>query len=1015
MPSGSGDDEELRWPLGEMPNAQEAETDEIHRPSLAASRSVLSRETASLKPDQVLLNRFRIVRRIGRGGMGEVYEALDIELNQTIALKTIRGEFARNSAALSLFKNEVQLARRVSGPNVCRIHEFFVTPAQNGVPAFAFLTMELLNGISLAARLRQPGALSLAEMRQIALDICAGLTVIHESGIIHRDLKPQNIMLVRRSGREHAVLMDFGVAHESRGVASVQRESMAGTPDYMAPEQFEGKATSPATDVYALGVVLYELFAGTHPFSAATPIAAAARRASHPHPPSLARRNIPKHWDRIISRCLEYNPAERFQTSSEVSKALLTGPLNFANLRHDHPKLFLTACCIPAIAIAWGGFLLWQSRHYYHPGPDALHWYEAGVTALHEGTYVKATNALKEALDRDPNFPMAHARMAEAMADLDFQSDAQRELLIALPQERRLAPLDRQYLNAIRATVSWNDAESIALYTQILDRLPANQKSAGNVDLGMAYERAGELDRALRSYATAAALDHSSPAPWMHIAVLQSRLGRTQDATQAFDAARKLFTPEVNQEGLAELDYEQGYALNVFGRPAEARQHLAHALEEAISINSYQLQVRALTQMSNADYLVSSNDLSAAYQKAGEEAERAQAIARDHRLDSWLADGLVRRANVQLLKGQLTQAEATVREAMPLANQTGQLRVQALANFTLASAMDQEGHTDQITELAQAARDYYQKHGYLVMATLSSLLITRAQRSQGKDEEALRSGNAALAIANSSGNRRLIMQAEEALATIYDSLELYPEALPHSQRAAVFADKDDDKDKQLLRYAGALWQTGRYKESDAILDSLPAIPAVQANAAAERFVSLVSRQQFKQAQGVAALALQKNLTMDSDAKAELTWDELVAHAYLTKGREAIRALQANVAVLSADDPAGAWDRKLVIADAELAAGQPKEAQQLAIAANDTFAGWRRPESQLRSALTAAAASMEIGDQSDLQTYRNKAVDILTELKQTWGPDSFQSYLTRPDIAALMSRSGVSSLIPGRSR
>jgi tetratricopeptide (TPR) repeat protein len=1013
MPSGCGDDEELRLRLQGTLNAQDAETGDMSHPPVAASQSAPSRDTPSLTPGQVLLNRFRILRRIGRGGMGEVYEAFDIELNQIIALKTIRGEFARKPAALSLFKNEVQLARRVSGPNVCRIHEFFVAPAQEGAPAFAFLTMELLSGTTLAARLRQPNTLSLAEMKQIALDICAGLTDIHQSGIIHRDLKPQNIMLVRRSDREHAVLMDFGVANESKGVASAQREGMAGTPDYMAPEQFEGNATSPATDVYALGVVLYELFSGTHPFSAATPIAAAARRASHPHPPSSARRNIPKHWDHIIAKCLEYDRAERFQTSSEVSTALLTGPLNIANLRHDHPKLLLAACCIPAIALAWGGFQYWQVRHYYRPLPDALHWYQAGVAALHEGTYVKATTALKEALDRDPGYPMAHARMAEAMADLDFQSDAQRELLIALPQERRLPPLDRQYLSAIRATVSGNDSESIALYTKILGRLPANQKSAGNVDLGMAYERVGDINRALSAYAKAATLDHLSPAPWMHIAVLQSRLVHAQDATQAFNEARKLFTAEVNQEGLAELDYEQGYALNVSGRPAEAKPHLAHALAEATSINSYQLQVRAWTQMSNADYLISSNDLSAAYQEAGEEAERAEAIARDHRLDSWLADGLVRRANVQLLKSQPAQADATVREAMQLANQTGQLRVQANANFTVASVMDQEGRPDQIIEPAEAARDYYQKHGYQVMAGFSSILITRAQRSKGQYQQALQSGNATLEIANQAGNRRLIMQSEETVASIYGRLDRYPEAVPHYQRAASFADKDDDKGKELLSNAEALWKVGRYRESDAVLDSLPATPAVQVDAADERFDSSMSRQQFKQAQNVAASALRKYPGMDSESKEELKWDELVARSHLTKGKEAIQALQAYAALVSADDPAVAWDCKLTIADAELAAGQNNEARQLAIAASDYFAGSARPESQLRSALIAAAAAKDLGDQSGSQTYRNKAVDILTGLKQTWGPDPLQSYLNRPDIAALTAHAGIPVPLPRR--
>jgi tetratricopeptide (TPR) repeat protein len=1009
-----GDDAELRTQLSNLLKAHEEETIDIDPPP-AGPQTAFVRDAPALQPNELLLNRFRIVRRIGGGGMGEVYEAVDIELNQTIGLKTIRGEFARHPGAFSLFKNEVQLARRVSGPNVCRIHEFFVVAPHDGFAAFAFFTMEILNGVTLAARLRRQDPPSLVEMKQIALDLCAGLTAIHQAGITHRDLKPQNIMLVPRSDRDYAVLMDFGVANESKLTASVHQEEMAGTPDYMAPEQFEGKATSPATDVYALGVVLYELFAGTHPFAAPTPIAAAARRASRPHPPSSARHNIPRHWDRIIARCLEYDPQRRFQSASEVSRALLTSPLDLANIRHDHPRLFLTACCVPLAALVWGGFHLWQVRHYYRPSPDALHWYQSGVAALQEGTYVRASRSLQEALDRDPAFPMAHARMAEAMADLDFQSDAQRELLISLPQQSHLPPLDRDYLNAIRATISLNYTDAIPRYAYILRRLPANQRSAGNVDLGMAYERSGDINRALNLYAAAAALDKSSPAPWMHIAVLQSRLLNPREANQAFDTARKLFTAELNQEGLAELDYEQGYALNVFGRAAEAKPYLTRALEEGINFDSAQLQVRALTQLSSADYFISSTDLSSEYQQANEEAERAEQIARDHRLDSWLADGLVRRANVQLLKHQPNQAEATIREAILLANQTGQLRVQAMANLTLASVMDQEGRPDQLIVPAEAARTYYQKHGYLLLAELSSVLITRAQRDQGKYQDALQSGDATLQMANQSGIHRLIMQSEDAVARIYGKLERYPEALPHYQRSASFADKDDDKGKELLRYADALWQIGRYRESDAVLDLLPATPAVQSYVAVERFASLVSRRKFDQAHTVVAHALHEYPDMDSDSRQEFAWDELLAQAYLHRGPAATRALQTLESKLATEDPPSAPARNLAIAEAALAAGQSKEAQQLAITAADRFAPATQPESAFRSALLAAAASKDSQDQAAGQTYRNKAVDILGLLKQTWGPDPLQSYLTRPDIAALAAHAGLPLPLPGRQR
>lgn len=1000
-----GEDRELRSQLAELLDAHERETIRLN-PQVATPLGHF--HSPGLPPDRVLMNRFRIVRRIGTGGMGEVYEAVDLELNQTIALKTIRGDLARNPEALSLFKTEVQLARRVSGPDVCRIHEFFVAPAHNSTPPVAFLTMELLNGVTLQDRLRQTGPLRNEEVKRIAVDICAGLAVIHQSGIIHRDLKPRNVMLVRRGGREHAVLMDFGVAHELAAAVPFGDRGMAGTPEYMAPEQFAGKAISPATDIYALGVVLYEMLTGIHPFTAPTPMGAAIRRASHPNPPSFLARKIPRHWDRVIAKCLEYEPQRRFQSSSAVAEALLTSALNPENLRRDHPTVFAVLCAAPLLALVWSAMLLWQNQHYYRPGPEALHWYQAGVAALREGTYVRAINSLQQALSSDSQFPMAHARMAEALADLDFEADAQRELLIALPQERRLSPLDRMYLKAIRAKVTNDNAQEIALYARILQKLPAANKSDGTLDLAMAYERSGDIDRALKLYEGAAAQNRSSPAPYMHIAVLQSRLLNAQQANPAFDTAESLFAAELNQEGLAELHYEKGYALNVFGRAAEAKALLRRALEEAAGFNSVPLQVRALAQLSSADYLISASDLSAEYQEANEMAERAERLARDYRLDSWLADGLVRRANVQLMKGQPKDAEVTVREAMRWANQTHQLRVQAMANLTLASVMNQEGYPDQVIAPAQAAREYYQKHGYLSLAEFASLLLVRTQRDQGHYQEALQAGNATLEMANRSGIRRLIMQSEEAVGSVYASVENYPEALPHYQRAAAFADKDDDKGKELLHSANALWQIGRYRESDAVLDALPAVAAVQWYGAIQRSSSLLSRRRYKEAQSVAAATARQYREIDDTRKQEFLWRGLLAQSHLGQAKRATPKLQQLASTLSAGDPSDLWERRLAIAEVNLTAGNFEEARRTASAAADYFMSLPQPESQLRSVLLGACAARALRDEVAYQAYSKRAIDILNKVKETWGPDSTQSYLTRPDIVALLSRSGISS-------
>jgi eukaryotic-like serine/threonine-protein kinase len=283
---------------------------------------------------EVVLGRFRIIRPIGKGGMGEVYEAEDLQLG-TIALKTIRNGIASSSDAFERFRQEVQLARRVSGPQVCRIHELYLLPESGRYKATAFLTMEYLDGITLYEKIQRDGPLPWKEALNITLEICEGLQLIHEKGIIHRDLKTGNIMLCKQGGATRVVLLDFGLARDF-GLNAFRGDNSSptgkprmtlplmimGTPEYMAPEQFEAKPVSPATDIYALGIIFYELVTGVHPYVAYTPVAAAIRRAKQPQPPSSLRPDVPRQCDRVIERCLEYEHEKRFQSAKEVIRAL---------------------------------------------------------------------------------------------------------------------------------------------------------------------------------------------------------------------------------------------------------------------------------------------------------------------------------------------------------------------------------------------------------------------------------------------------------------------------------------------------------------------------------------------------------------------------------------------------------------------------------------------------------------------------------------------------------------------
>jgi len=488
-----GTDAELRAALESLLRAADQSTDLGQR--FPGIRDVLRPADKTFFDGEIILGRFQVVRHLGTGGMGEVYEAKDLELGR-IALKTIRLQIAASPRAFERFRQEVMLARKVSGPQVCRIHELFLIPETTSRPATAFLTMEYLGGISLSDKLLKDGTLPLNETLRIALDICEGLRLIHQQGIVHRDLKPSNIMLCERNGLSHAVLMDFGLAlaaaldysdpQEVTSPAPSSRTmtgSVAGTPAYMAPEQFEGKPLTPATDIYALGIVLYQLLTRRHPYPANTPAGVAMRRLRRPLLPSAIRRELPRHWDRVIERCLEDEPSERFQSAEQVAKALKASPFNFENLRNDRPWVLRLASAPILTAIVWGIFHWWQTRQYYHPNAEEQRWYAAGVTSLREGSYLKATKELEQATQDNSRFVMAHARLAEAWSDLDFDGAAQREMLIATTGERHLPPLDRMYLDAIRATLTHDYSGALLLYRKIFDRLPSSQKAAGYVDL----------------------------------------------------------------------------------------------------------------------------------------------------------------------------------------------------------------------------------------------------------------------------------------------------------------------------------------------------------------------------------------------------------------------------------------------------------------------------------------------------------------------------------------------------
>ncbi len=309
-------------------------------------------------PGTTLADRYRIVSPLGKGGMGEVYRAEDLRLGQTVALKFLPRSLAQTEEALERFTREVRLARQVSHPNVCRVFdigEIRETSDAGKTTTHTFLTMEFVDGEDLASLMRRIGRLPPDKAVEIARQLCAGLAAAHEHGIIHRDLKPANIML---DGRGRVRITDFGLAGLVAEIGGA--EARAGTPAYMSPEQFAGGEVTPKSDLYSLGLVLYEIFTGKRLFDASSGEEMARQRdKSAPTHPSQIVKDIDPLGERVILRCLEKDPAKRPATALQVTAALPGGdPLAAALAAGETPSPEMVAAAGDAGALAprmaWG-------------------------------------------------------------------------------------------------------------------------------------------------------------------------------------------------------------------------------------------------------------------------------------------------------------------------------------------------------------------------------------------------------------------------------------------------------------------------------------------------------------------------------------------------------------------------------------------------------------------------------------------------------------------------------------
>lgn len=308
-----------------------------------------------LKPGDVLRGRYRIVRLIGRGGMGEVYEAEDTEDHRPVAIKIVLAKLLGSQKVVARFRREIELSQRISHPNVLAIYDVFdlapmeseVLPAGvKGLPS-PCMVMEYLEGETLADRLAEGRLVSTEEARDIVLQVAQALAAAHKADVVHRDLKPDNIFLVKGdNGDGHRViLMDFGVARPNKGdqeESFTATDVIVGTPTYMAPEQLELEEALPVSDIYTLGLVIYEMLTGKFPFEGDTAIQVVFMRVQEePIPPRHHKPDLDEMWEDLIMSCLERDPKNRLGSAEEIIEILEGRAEGRDEIRQDRRKKWL--------------------------------------------------------------------------------------------------------------------------------------------------------------------------------------------------------------------------------------------------------------------------------------------------------------------------------------------------------------------------------------------------------------------------------------------------------------------------------------------------------------------------------------------------------------------------------------------------------------------------------------------------------------------------------------------------
>jgi tetratricopeptide (TPR) repeat protein len=826
---------------------------------------------------------------------------------------------------------------------------------------------------------------------------------------------------------------------------------VVGTPLYLSPEQATGQAVDARSDLFALGALLYECVTGRAAFSGSSVLEIGAQVIHvNPEKPSVVNERVPETLDRVVMKALAKKVGERYQSAEEMLRELreVHGELSdedkhrtlrlparkgttpalsaqpkrssamhalsgaFATLSQtlQRPRLSLITLSIGlalALLAVWG-VVAWLRPGMHKPKPEAQRMYDVGTGALRDGAYYQASKALEQAVKVDDRFALAHASLAEAWTELDYADKAKDELLrlnTLIPDPSALSQVDALYLDAIRATVTRNFTRAIEAYQQILKLTPddAPNKAQVYVDLGRAYEKNEEMGKAIDSYKEATARDKQYATAYLRLGILYGRKQDMASALSYFDKAYEIYQTLGTIEGRTEVHIQRGLLYNNIGKLADARAQLQQALSLAQTTDNKYQQIKARLQLSSVSF--AENDS----RQAEEHAQEAINLAQAGGMETLTAQGLIDLGNVYLVRGEYQDAAKYFTQALEFAQRYKARRYEARAHLALASVLVQQGNADEAISHVEQSLPFYQQGGYSKNVSLCLNVLARASRRKGDYAGSLESYQQLLELARKVGDPNQEASTEESLGLTLMKLERYPDALAHFD-AGLSVNKNL-KSQLNIGYSQqsrgeALWRLGRYDEARAALTEAAGISAQPAGGSKELRVDIqrffaelaLSQRQFSEAKAMAQVALTLAGTQFADSATEAMRVQCLAQALNGSAREG-QKLCAEVVerAKSSGDPWLLSETRLALAEAMLENKDAPGALEQAQGALESFVRSGQVDSEWRARLVLARAARLAGDEASAQEQAARASQALASLQQKWGADSYNSYLTRPDV------------------